>query len=196
MHVLQKLIAYVALPILVSDSRGYLVDEDGFDYMKISFLRDIKAQQRKTIQRPVLVRSRYYDEAKPWNERCDVAFAYASQNEIDQSDAINLVNSGCRILVEGSNMPFTPEAVQILRKASVLIASAMAAGVVAGELELNHECSLMHWSPEDFESKLQRAIKAATDFGYKKESPEALVHGPLISAFLTIAKAMTDQGSI
>ena len=28
-------------------------------------------------------------------------------------------------------------------------------GVVAGELELNHECNLMHWSPEDFESKLQ-----------------------------------------
>ncbi|KAL4327956.1 hypothetical protein AHAS_Ahas13G0151900 [Arachis hypogaea] len=45
-----------------------------------------------------------------------------------------------------------------LKKASVLIALAMAAGtggVVAGELELNHECSLMHWLPEDFESKLQ-----------------------------------------
>lgn len=27
--------------------------------------------------------------------------------------------------------------------------------VVAGELELNHECNLIHWSPEDFESKLQ-----------------------------------------
>lgn len=48
-------------------------------------------------------RSKYYDEAKPWSERCDVAFPCASQNEIDQSDAINLVNSGCRILVEGSN---------------------------------------------------------------------------------------------
>ena len=47
-------------------------------------------------------RSKYYDEAKPWSERCDVAFACASHNEIDQSDAINLVNSGCRILVEGS----------------------------------------------------------------------------------------------
>ena len=47
-------------------------------------------------------RSKYYDEAKPWSERCDVAFACTSQNEIDQSDAINLVNSGCRILVEGS----------------------------------------------------------------------------------------------
>lgn len=29
-----------------TDSKGYLVDEEGFDYMKISFLRDIKAQQR------------------------------------------------------------------------------------------------------------------------------------------------------
>lgn len=46
-------------------------------------------------------RSKYYDEAKPWSERCDVAFPCASQNEINQSDAINLVNSGCRILVEG-----------------------------------------------------------------------------------------------
>ncbi|CAJ1951013.1 unnamed protein product [Sphenostylis stenocarpa] len=208
MHVLDKLIAYGALPISVSDSRGYLVDEDGFDYMKIALLRDIKAQQRSLRDySKTYARSKYYDEAKPWNERCDVAFTCASQNEINQSDAINLVNSGCRILVEGSNMPCTPEAVQILRKASVLIAPAMAAGaggVVAGELELNHECSLMHWSPEDFESKLQeamkqtyqRAIKAATDFGYQKESPEALVHGAVISAFLTIAQAMTDQGSV
>ncbi|KAG4939759.1 hypothetical protein JHK86_045900 [Glycine max] len=68
-------------------------------------------------------RSRYYDEAKPWNERCDVAFAGASQNEIDHSDAII-----------GSNMPFTPEGVQILRKASVLIAPSMAAG--AGGMRL------------------------------------------------------------
>ncbi|XP_027341862.1 NADP-specific glutamate dehydrogenase-like isoform X1 [Abrus precatorius] len=208
MHVLEKLVAYGALPISVSDSRGYLVDEDGFDYMKISFLRDIKAQQRSLRDySKTYARSKYYDEAKPWNERCDIAFACASHNEIDQSDAINLVNSGCCVLVEGSNMPCTPEAIDVLRKASVLIAPAMAAGaggVVAGELELNHECSLMHWSPEDFESKLQeamkqtyqRAIKAATDFGYQKESPEALVHGAVISAFLTIAQAMTDQGCV
>lgn len=51
-------------------------------------------------------RSKYYDESKPWNESCDVAFPCASQNEIDQSDAINLVNSGCRILVEGNVRDF------------------------------------------------------------------------------------------
>ncbi|KAH6773439.1 Amino acid dehydrogenase family protein [Perilla frutescens var. hirtella] len=206
MHVLEKLIAYGALPITVSDSNGYLVDEDGFDFMKISFLRDIKAQNRSLRDySKTYARSKYYDESKPWNERCDVAFPCASQNEIDQSDAINLVNSGCRILVEGSNMPCTPEAIDVLRKASVLVAPSMAAGVggvVAGELELK-ECNL-NWSPEDFESKLQeamkqtyqRALKSATDFGYQKESPESLVHGAAISAFLTIASSMADQGCV
>ncbi|CAA0814649.1 Amino acid dehydrogenase family protein [Striga hermonthica] len=204
MHVLEKLIAYHAVPITVSDTKGYLVDEDGFDFVKISFLRDIKAQNRSLRDySKTYARSKYYDESKPWNERCDVAFACASQNEIDQSDAINLVNSGCRILVEGSNMPCTPEAVDVLRKANVLVAPSMAAGVggvIAGELELR-ECNL-NWAPEDFESKLmeamkqtyQRALKTATDFGYLKESPEALVHGAAISAFLTIASSMADQG--
>ncbi|XP_042020852.1 NADP-specific glutamate dehydrogenase-like [Salvia splendens] len=206
MHVLEKLIAYGALPITVSDSKGYLVDEDGFDFMKISFLRDIKAQNRSLRDySKTYARSKYYDESKPWNETCDVAFPCASHNEIDQSDAINLVNSGCRILVEGSNMPCTPEAVDVLRKANVLVAPSMATGVggvVAGELELK-ECNL-NWSPEDFESKLQeamkqtyqRALKSAADFGYQKESPESLVHGAAISAFLTIASSMADQGCV
>ncbi|CAL5327854.1 unnamed protein product [Camellia sinensis] len=202
MHVIEKLLAFGAIPITVSDSKGYLVDEDGFDYLKIAFLRDIKAQQRTLRDySKTYARSKYYDEAKPWTERCDVAFPCASQNEIDQPDAINLVNSGCRILVEGSNMPCTPEAVDVLRKADVLIAPAIAAGaggVAAGELEL------INWSPEEFESKLQEAVKqtyqrtlkAGTDFGYQKESPEALVHGATISAFLAIANGMSDQGCV
>ncbi|EPS57965.1 hypothetical protein M569_16853, partial [Genlisea aurea] len=104
-----------------------------------------------------------------------------------------------------SNMPCTPEAVDVLRKSNVLVAPSMAAGVggvVAGELELK-ECNL-NWSPDDFETKLQdamkqtyqRILKAATDFGYSKESPEILVHGAAIAAFLTIASSMADQGCV
>ncbi|XP_010690072.2 uncharacterized protein LOC104903683 isoform X2 [Beta vulgaris subsp. vulgaris] len=207
-HVIEKLLAYGAIPITVSDSKGYLVDDDGFDFMKMQLLRDIKAQQRSLRDySKTYARSKYYDEAKPWTERCDVAFPCATQNEIDQSDAISLVNSGCHLLVEGSIMPCTPEAVDVLRKANVVVAPAMAAGaggVAAGELELNHEFNLMQWSPEDFESKLQdamkqtyqRALKAATDFGYEKESPEVLVYGAAIAAFLTVAQGMTDQGCV
>ncbi|KAG8380061.1 hypothetical protein BUALT_Bualt07G0154300 [Buddleja alternifolia] len=203
MHVLDKLLGYGAVPITISDSKGYLVDEEGIDYNKLDVLKQIKDQNRSLRDySKQYARSKYYDEAKPWNERCDIAFPCAFHNEIDQSDAINLVNSGCRILVEGSSMPCTPEAVDILRKGNVLVAPSMAAGVggvVAGELELK-ECNL-NWSPVDFETKLQdamkqtyqRSLKAAHDFGYP-ESPEGLVHGAAISAFLTLASSMAGQG--
>jgi len=184
MHVVEKLIACGAHPVTVSDSKGYLVDDDGFDYMKLAFLRDIKSQQRSLRDySKTYARAKYFDELKPWNERCDVAFPCASQNEVDQADAINLVNAGCRLLVEGSNMPCTAEAVDVFRKANVLIAPAIAAGaggVAAGEIEVLRESNSMQWSAEDFESRLQealkqtyeKALKAANDFGYQKESPE------------------------
>ncbi|KAJ0234611.1 Amino acid dehydrogenase family protein [Hirschfeldia incana] len=208
MHVVEKLIACGALPVTVSDSKGYLVDDDGFDYMKLAFLREIKSQQRSLRDySKTYARAKYFDEVKPWNERCDVAFPCASQNEVDQADAINLVNAGCRLLVEGSNMPCTAEAVDVFRKANVLIAPAIAAGaggVAAGEIEELRESNSMQWSAEDFESRLQealkqtyeKALKAANDFGYQKESPEALLHGATIAAFLNIAQAMTDQGCV
>lgn len=114
----------ISICLLFTDSKGYLVDEEGFDFVKISFLREIKAQNRSLryiCSLPLscnflllqlttyscrdysktYARSKFYDEAKPWNERCDVGFTCASQNEIDQSDAIQLVNSGCHLLVEG-----------------------------------------------------------------------------------------------
>ncbi|KAL6005986.1 hypothetical protein ACLOJK_040031 [Asimina triloba] len=185
MHVLEKLHSYGAVPITISaDSKGYLLDEDGFDYAKLSLLRDIKVQQRSLRDYvKSFARAKYFEDAKPWNERCDIAFPCASQNEIDQADALALVSSGCRILIEGSNMPCTPQAIDVLRKAKVLIAPAKAAsagGVAVGELELNHEYNLMHWSPDDFETKLQetmkqtfqKSIKAATEYGLPKENPE------------------------
>ncbi|PKA49658.1 glutamate dehydrogenase (NADP+) [Apostasia shenzhenica] len=208
MHVLEKLLACGAIPITISDSKGYLVDDDGIDFVKFSLLRDIKAQQK--CLREYLKsypQAKYFDDAKPWQEQCDIAFPCASQNEIDQPDAVTLVNAGCRILIEGSNMPCTPQAIDVLRKAKVLLAPAKAAsagGVAVGELELSHEYNLMQWSAEDFETKLQdmmkqtyeRSLKASNDYGISKDSPEALVHGGNICAFLNLAQAMIDQGCV
>ncbi|CAB4272429.1 unnamed protein product [Prunus armeniaca] len=178
LHVLEKLIAYGALPITVSDSKGYLVDEEGFDYMKISFLREIKAQNRSLRDySKTYARSKYYDEAKPWTERCDVAFPCATQNEIDQSDAISLVNSGCRILVEANVLIAPAVAAGAGSRSNIWVFKEVALGEYVGSggwrIELNHECNSVNWSPEDFESKLQeamkqtyqRSLKAAADFG-------------------------------
>ncbi|CAL9114581.1 unnamed protein product [Musa acuminata var. zebrina] len=208
MHVLEKLFSCGAIPITISDSKGYLLDEDGFDFVKLSFLRDIKVQQKSL--RDYLKsnpRAKYFEGAKPWSEQCDIAFPCASQNEIDQPDAVALINSGCQILIEGSTMPCTPQAFDVLRKANILVApakTASAGGVAVGELELSHECNLMQWSPEDFEAKLQemmkqiheKSLKAASEYGCMKDSPETLVHGGNICAFLNLAHALIDQGCV
>ncbi|CAM0881349.1 unnamed protein product [Alopecurus aequalis] len=174
MHVLEKLLSCEAIPVTVSDSKGYLLDGDGFDYVKYSLIRNIKAQQKSLKEYlKTFPRAKYVNDAKPW----------------------------------GSNMPCTAQAVDILRKAKVHVAPAKATaagGVAVGELELNSEFSLMQWSVEDFENKIQdavkqtydRSMKAAQDYGIMKENPESLVHGANISAFLNIAQAMTDQGCV
>ncbi|XP_066306395.1 uncharacterized protein [Miscanthus floridulus] len=164
MHVLEKLLPCGAIPVTVSDSKGYLLDEDGFDYMKYSLLRDIKAQQKSLKEYlKSYPHAKYIDDAKPWSKQCDVAFPCASHNEIDQEEAVAIINSGCRVLVECSNMPCTVQAVDILRKAKVIVAPAKATaagGVALGELELNPEFNLMQLSVEDFENKIQQdAIK-------------------------------------
>uniref|UniRef100_B9GH48 glutamate dehydrogenase (NADP(+)) n=1 Tax=Populus trichocarpa TaxID=3694 RepID=B9GH48_POPTR len=190
MLVLEKLIGYGSLPITVSDSKGYLVDEDGFDYMKISFLRDIKAQKRSLRDySKTCARSKYYDEAKPWSVRGDVAFPCGYQNEIDQSDAINLVNSGCRILVQelGLTSFVKRSRGQIWSQSCVALAIYVRKlKVVAGELELNHECNLLNWSPEDFESKLQLEwdFLKAWSFVLKLRSNVICLQEPPCSDFL------------
>eukprot|EP00252_Welwitschia_mirabilis_P011583 TRINITY_DN2586_c0_g2_i2.p1 TRINITY_DN2586_c0_g2~~TRINITY_DN2586_c0_g2_i2.p1 ORF type:complete len:209 (-),score=50.18 TRINITY_DN2586_c0_g2_i2:898-1524(-) len=208
MNVLEKLFAFGAVPITISDSRGYLLDENGFDYDKLSLLRDIRLQQRSLREYlKTYSTAKYFDEAKPWGERCDIAFPCASQNELNHADALNLVNAGCRILIEGSNMPCTTEAIEVFKKYKVLVGpskAASAGGVGVAEFEANHDAGLINWFPEDFESKLQesmkqiyqKSLKAATDYGYLKENPECLVHGGNIAAFLTIAQAMIEQGCV
>ncbi|KAF7022574.1 hypothetical protein CFC21_035277 [Triticum aestivum] len=208
MHVLEKLLSCEAIPVTVSDSEGYLFDGDGFDYVKYTLIRNIKAQQRSLKEYlKTFPRAKYINDAKPWGEQCDIAFPCASQNEIDQGEALSIISSGCRVLIECSNMPCTGQAVDILRKAKVHVAPAKATaagGVAVGELELNPEFSLMQWSVEDFENKIQEAVKqtydrsmkAAQEYGILKENPESLVHGANISAFLNIAQAMTDQGCV
>ncbi|XP_074577543.1 uncharacterized protein LOC141833953 [Curcuma longa] len=147
MHVLEKLDSCGAIPITVS------VQE--LEYLKSN------------------PRAKYFEDAKPWSERCDIAFPCASQNEIDQPDAIDLVNSGCRVLVEGSNMPCTPQSIDILRKAKVLVAPAKAASA-GGMLTVSLFVELTMFM------QLQRV----------------LVHGGNICAFLNIAHAMIDQGCV
>ncbi|CAM6095051.1 unnamed protein product [Calypogeia fissa] len=208
MYALEKLIAFGAIPVSISDSRGCIIDEDGFDFAKLGLLRDIR-NHRKSLREYVKTHSRasYLEDGKPWAVRCDVAFPCASQNELNHGDAMALVNAGCKVVVEGANMPCTPEAIEVFRKSKIVYApgkAANAGGVVISGLEMVQHPGRIQWSADEIDNKLQEVMKdiylkckkAANEYGIGLGSPEALVHGANIGAFLRVARAMLEQGCV
>ncbi|CAK9221540.1 unnamed protein product [Sphagnum troendelagicum] len=208
MHALEKLIAFSAIPVTISDSRGYLYDEEGFDYGKLALLRDIKLHNKSLRDyTKSYTKAKYYDDSKPWSVKCDVAFPCATQNELNHVDAMALVNAGCQIVFEGANMPCTTEAMEIFRKSKILVGPCKAAnvgGVAVAGYEVVQNNSRIQWTPEEVDMKLQeimkdiyhKSIKAANDYGFSKGNPQALVHGANIAGFLRVAQAMLEQGCV
>jgi glutamate dehydrogenase (NADP+) len=63
--------------------------------------------------------AKYFDGARPWEVKCDIALPCATQNELNEDEAKALVANGCICVAEGANMPTTPEAVLVFQNAKL-----------------------------------------------------------------------------
>ena len=189
--------------IAMSDSSGYIVDEDGID---LSTVQRIKEVERGRIREYVDARPKATYQAGCqgiWDVPCDVALPSATQNEIDAAAAETLVNNGCFAVGEGANMPSTPEAIQIFHQHNVLFGPAKAAnagGVATSSLEMCQNSMRLNWTFEEVDTRLRlimdsiyrQCIDAANAYG----CPGNLAAGANIAAFLKVAKSTLDQGVI
>ena len=187
--------------IAMSDSNGYIVDEDGSD---LDAIKQIKEVERKRIKVYVDTHpnARYYEGSKGiWTVKCDIALPCATQNELDIEGARALVANGCMAVAEGANMPTTLDATEYLQSKGVLFGPAKAAnagGVATSALEMTQNSMRLSWTFEEVDSKLNdimvgiynNASAAAAEYGM----PGNLVVGANIAGFLKIADAMLAQG--
>ncbi len=187
--------------VALSDSNGYIVDEDG---IKIDTVKQLKEVERKRISEYVKShpKAKYFQGCSGiWSVKCDIALPSATQNEIDANSASILVKNGCFAVGEGANMPSTPEAIDIFHKNNVLFAPAKAAnagGVATSGLEMCQNSARYSWTFEEVDAKLKNiminiyknASKAAKDYGFG----DNLVAGANIAGFLKVAEAMFAQG--
>ncbi len=187
--------------IAMSDSNGYIVDEDGID---LDAIKQIKEVERKRIKVYVDTHpnARYYEGYKGiWTVKCDIALPCATQNELDIEGARALVANGCMAVAEGANMPTTLDATEYLQSNGVLFGPAKAAnagGVATSALEMTQNSMRLSWTFEEVDSKLNdimvgiynNASAAAAEYGM----PGNLVVGANIAGFLKIADAMLAQG--
>ena len=210
-YTIEKLIELGAKAVTVSDSDGYVYDEAGFDREKLAFLMELKNVRRGRVSEyadrfngaTYTAVDRSSDSNPLWMHRAHCAFPSATQNEINEKDAVHLVGNGVTAVAEGANMPCTIAAARVLIDGGVLYApgkAANAGGVATSGLEMAQNSSRMAWPRERVDAELQRIMKAihrscretAEAFGV----PGNYVHGANIAGFTKVADAMLDQGLI
>ncbi len=191
-----------AIPVTASDSSGTVVDDAGID---VALLREVKEIERARIEEYAARRpsARFLAGERPWQVPVDVAIPSATQNELDEADALALIGNGVRAVAEGANMPCTPAAIAAFRAAGVLFGpgkAANAGGVATSALEMSQNASRQRWSFADSEAKLHAIMKNVHDAAYhaagRYGSPGDYVVGANCAGFERVAHAMVAQGLI
>jgi glutamate dehydrogenase (NADP+) len=210
-YTIEKLMQLGAKVVTISDSDGCIYDEAGFDKEKLAFLLELKnirrgrvaeyAQKFKGAVYTKRDRSIGYDTL--WDHKADCAFPSATQNEINDKDAANLLKNGVKLVAEGSNMSTTIEGVDAFLDAGIFYApgkASNAGGVATSGLEMSQNSMRLSWTREEVDQNLQKIMKnihsscvqAAAAYG----KPGNYVVGANVAGFLKVADAMMDQGVI
>ena len=199
----QKATELGAKVITMSDSNGYIVDNNGLD---LDLIKQLKEVERKRIKEYVT----YHPEAEyhegcsgVWTVKCDIALPCATQNELDEESAKTLIANGVMAVCEGANMPSTPEAIAQFQNNGVLFGPAKATnagGVATSALEMSQNSGRRSWTFEDVDAELKdimvniykNSCEAAKEYGLEGN----LVAGANIAGFLKVADAMMAQGIV
>ena len=206
-HTIEKLLHMGAKPVTCSDSKGSIYDPRGIN---VDLLKELKLHRRVSLQEytkthPEAVYTKVEDYPEDghavWQTPCDCAFPCATQNELTQTDAKSLVENGCMAVVEGANMPSTPEAIQVIQENSLLFAPAKAAnagGVAVSEFEMSQNAAMAKWSYNKVDKILEQTMRSlckrvhltAKDYGVEGN----YVDGANIAGFKRVADAMIAEG--
>ena len=201
----EKAIELGAKVLTLSDSGGYIVDEDGIDSEKLKHAMYIKNEKRGRISEYVdkYPNAKYIAGERPWSVKCDIALPCATQNELNGEEAKVLIENGCMCVSEGANMPSTPGAVHEFTKSKILFApgkASNAGGVATSGLEMSQNSLRISWSRQEVDSRLKDIMEdihdSCVEYGENEDGSIDYIKGANIAGFVKVADAMLAQGVI
>ena len=187
--------------VALSDSNGYIYDPNGINVEVVKQIKEVERGRIKEYAERV-PGSEYHEGSKGvWTVKGDIALPCATQNEVDGESAQKLVDNGVTVVVEGANMPSTPEAIEVYQKNGVLYGPAKAAnagGVAVSGLEMSQNSYRLSWTFEEVDAKLKsimeeivaNSLAAAKEYGHEGD----LMLGANAAGFVKVANAMVAQG--
>jgi len=191
--------------VTLSGPDGYIYDEDGISGEKIDFMVTMRNSNRDLVQdyADKYPSAKFFPGKHPWEVPVDVAIPCATQNELNEQDAMNLINNKCICVVEGANMPCLPKAIEAFQKAKILFApgkAANAGGVATSGLEMTQNAMHLSWPREEVDARLHEIMKnihkACVEHGKEPDGYINYVKGANIAGFMKVANAMCDQGLV
>ena len=191
--------------VTMSDSKGFIHDPNGIDAKKLSWIMDLKNNRRGRIMEYASEFDgvSFHENEKPWSIKVDVALPCATQNELNEEQAKQLVENGCMAVAEGANMPCTPEAIAMFQSRRVLFSpgkASNAGGVATSGLEMSQNSLRFNWTSEEVDQKLHNIMldihKQCVNFGTQEDGYIDYVKGANIAGFVKVADAMIDQGIV
>jgi glutamate dehydrogenase (NADP+) len=204
-YAVEKAIQLGAKVVTMSDSDGYIYDEVGLDAEKLAHIMTIKNERRGRINEYLnkFPNAKYIANNRPWEVPCDVALPCATQNELNQEDAQQLIKNGCICVTEGANMPSTPEAILVFQKEKLLFSpgkASNAGGVATSGLEMSQNSLRLSWTANEVEDKLKAIMLKIHDscvtYGRDQSGYIDYVKGANIAGFIKVADAMLAQGVV
>lgn len=188
--------------VSASDSDGFIYDAEGID---LQVVKEIKEIRRGRISEYVRYRKNavYTPGRGIWNIKCDIALPCATQNELNEEDAKELIKNGVIAVGEGANMPTTLGATELLIENRVLFVpgkAANAGGVAVSGLEMSQNSTRTAWSFEKVDRKLREIMiniydnisSVAKEVGHE----DNFVVGANVAGFKKVADAMMRQGIV
>ncbi|MEY3928216.1 MAG: hypothetical protein RJA97_1223 [Bacteroidota bacterium] len=192
-----------ATVLTLSDSSGYILDNDGINAEKLAHVMHIKNVERGRISDYLkkYPSATFVAGKTPWGVACDIAMPCATQNELNGDDAKALIAHGVKCVAEGANMPSTPEAIEAFAAARILFSpgkASNAGGVSTSGLEMSQNSLRLSWSSEEVDQRLHGIMKSihasCVKYGAREDGTIDYVKGANLAGFVKVADAMLDQG--
>jgi len=205
-HAAEKITQLGGKVLTLSDSGGFIYDPDGVDQEKIDWVKHHKTHTRGRIADYVdhFPGATFHgDGARPWGVKADLALPCATQNELNEEEAKELVANGVKAVSEGANMPTTLEGVHVFHDAKIMYGpgkAANAGGVAVSGLEMSQNSERISWNHGRLGEMLTELMEGIHDkcveYGDQGEGYVDYVKGANIAGFKKVADAMLAFGVV
>ncbi len=188
--------------VSISGPDGYIYDKNGISGEKIDYMLELRATCNDIVA-PYAKEfgAEFIPNKRPWELKVDIALPCATQNELNEQDAQQLIDNGVLCVAEISNMGCTPEAIELFLSHKIMYGpgkAVNAGGVATSGLEMTQNAMHISWGAQEVDMRLRQIMSdihaQCVRYGRTSDGYINYMKGANVAGFLKVAKAMLAQG--